>query len=408
MNDLLVSDKDFTASETGGPGSANSGGPGFSRAREALRGSLPDRALTNALTHDRLGGALLFYGPEGVGKWAAAIGLAAALNCDSRDETSALGGDHTWNSAARQIFAGTFPDLHWAAPQPSAKKETEENELSQEFLQQKRADPYRIVRWSRAAGISIDRSRRIKRVLSQMPVPGATRVVIFYQIEKMRPEALDSLLKMIEEPPPRTLFILISDQPESASPTALSRCQRVRFPPLSKEKLTAYLAQASTLDATRRQLVASLAVGSPGRALELADELSPAGSANSEDISSREVSWLTFKALFLESGPVALEALFNALDLRSKAAVGSLVTRWRGYVRDLVLMDHNLEAEITNIDLAPELRRLSGAPGATPRSDRLSSLSNRFVALEVNLRHNVLAPLALADLSFNIRRAFGK
>ncbi len=394
MSDQILSDKDFS--------SGSSGGSGFARAREALRGSLPDRALTNALNHNRLGGAMLFYGPAGVGKWAAALGLAAALNCDSRDETSALGGDHSWNAAARQIFAGTFPDLHWTAPQPSSKKESEEFELSQEFFKQKRIDPYRIVRWSRPTGISIDRSRRIKRLLTQTPAPGATRVVIFYQIEKMRAEALDSLLKMIEEPPSRTVFILVSDQPEAASPTALSRCQRVRFPILSKEELNTYLEQAATLDSRRCQIVASLAGGSAGRALELAEEMSQVGSG---DISSREVSWLTFKALFVEPGPVALEALFSAVDLRSRAAVGSLVARWRGYVRDLVLINHNLEAEITNIDLTSEFRRLSGL---APRNDRLSSLSNRFVALEVNLRQNVQAPLALADLSFAIRRAFGR
>lgn len=395
----MLSDRDLSAFASDNSGS---GGSGFARAREALRGSLSDRALTNALNHDRLGGAMLFYGPAGVGKWAAALGLAAALNCDSRDETSALGGDHSWNAAARQIFAGTFPDLHWAAPQPSSKKETEEFELSQEFFEQKRVDPYRIVRWSKPTGISIDRSRRIKRLLTQTPTPGATRVVIFYQIEKMRAEALDSLLKMIEEPPSRTVFILISDQPEAASPTALSRCQRVRFPALSKEKLNTYLEQAATLDSGRRQLVVSLAAGSPGRALELAEEMSQTGNG---DVSTREVSWLTFKALLVEPGPVALEALFNAVDLRSRAAVGSLVSRWRGYVRDLVMMNHNLEAEIVNIDLISEFHRLSAlAPG----NDRLSSLSNDFVALEVNLRQNVQATLALADLSFAIRRAFGR
>lgn len=407
MSDSILSDTDFFAFEDDGVDSANSGGPGFVRAREALRGSLPDRALTNALNQGRLGGALLFYGPEGVGKWAAALGLAAALNCDSRDETSALGGTHAWNPAARYIFAGTFPELHWAAPQPtpkesSAKREAEEIELAQEFFQQKRIDPYRIVRWSRPAGISIERSRRIKRNLTQTPAPGAIRVVIFYQIEKMKPEALDSLLKMIEEPPPRTVFILISDQPESASPTALSRCHRVRFPALSKEKLNDYLASATTLTPQRRQIVASLAAGSPGRALELADEMSSEGG---EDISSREVSWLTFKALLLEPGPVALEALFNAVDLRNRGAVSTLVGRWRGYVRDLILLSHKLEAEITNVDLTLELGRLSGA---VPGRDQLAGLSDHFTALEVNLRHNVSAPLALTGLSFAIRRAFGK
>ena len=106
MSDLTNSDKDFFAFDAEETDPADSGGPGFSRAREALRGSLPDRALTNALNQGRLGSALLFYGPEGVGKWAAALSLAAALNCETRDETSALGGMHGWNSATRHIFAG--------------------------------------------------------------------------------------------------------------------------------------------------------------------------------------------------------------------------------------------------------------------------------------------------------------
>ncbi|MFQ5607986.1 MAG: hypothetical protein ACE5GA_08570, partial [Candidatus Zixiibacteriota bacterium] len=190
------------ATDTHDPRDARGGGPGYSRARRLLRGSLADQALTNALDHDRLAGALLFYGPSGVGKWAAASLLAAALNCPRRDKDSALGSEHEWNPASRQIFAGSFPDFLWVAPQPSSKNETEEMELANDFFQQKRHEPLKVVRWSRPSRISIERARRIKRRLFQTPAPGVTRVVVFYEIETMAHGAVDSLLKMIEEPPP--------------------------------------------------------------------------------------------------------------------------------------------------------------------------------------------------------------
>lgn len=396
MNELFneFTDSNDSADDAVGADNAHTA---FAEVSQWLQGSTADTALTNAIRADRLGTALLFYGPEGVGLWAAAIALAAFLNCQNRDSATALGGACGDCPACRQIAAHTFADLHLAFPMPSSKKEEEENELREEYLAQKRSEPFAIVSWNRQSGISIDRARAVRRSLSQKAAGGATRVVLFHEVEKMMPSAVDALLRMIEEPPPQTIFILTSSAPAAVAPTALSRCQRLRFPTFSLQRVEEFLRRRVDLAPARLSAAARLAQGSPGRALELAHEFSQ---EEAEQTSDREVSWLTFKAVFVESPAVAVDVLQRSIDLRSRAAVAELVRRWESYLRDLIFLNQGLEESVANADLTAELRRL--APLATAQ-ESLFGLIEAFRRVKINLRRNVMAPLALADLCFALR-----
>ncbi|HSG99460.1 MAG TPA: hypothetical protein VLB27_05395, partial [candidate division Zixibacteria bacterium] len=305
MNELF---EDYTESRdsAGDATHADAAYTALTEVSQWLRGSPADAALTNAIRANRLGTALLFYGPEGVGLWAGAIALAAFLNCRNHDSATALAGACGVCPPCRQIAAYTFADLHLAFPVPSSKKEEEDNELREEYLAQKRSEPFTIITWDRQSGISIDRARAVRRSLSQKASADATRIVLFHEVEKMMPAAVDALLRMIEEPPPQTIFILTSSAPEAVAPTALSRCQRLRFPTLALQRVEEFLRQRVDLAPARLSAAARLAQGSPGRALELAREFSQ---EEAEQTSDREVSWLTFKAVFVESPAVAVDVL---------------------------------------------------------------------------------------------------
>ncbi len=368
--------------------------------------SFPDRALANAIGNNRLGSALLFFGPEGVGKWLGALSLTAYLNCANRDKSdieagakgqTVFGGFCGECPSCHQIFAGTFPDLHLVFPTPPTKKPKEQTEFNTEYFRIKKENPLNAVRWPGNSGISIDRARAVKSKLSRKPNPGAYRVVVFNQVDKMLPQAVDSLLRMIEEPPENTLFALLSSRPEAVVETALSRCQRLRFPALGAQRVSQYLQDSVGLSDSRAGTVARLAQGSPGRALEIANELE---TPEEERTVSREVGWLTLKAIFLESGPSALQVLTRSVDLRNRSAVETLLSLWENYLRDLVLINQGLAEDIANVDLLGDMRKLSAAIVVGPA---LYALFEQFTVSRINLRQHVNAQLALTDLSIAIR-----
>ena len=377
---------------------------------DALIDSFPDRALVNALENERLASALLFFGAEGSGKWLAALSLAAYLNCDNRSDRGAsdssesgtvFGGFCGECPSCKQVFAGTFPDLHLVFPTPTAKSKKEQTEFDTTYLAAKVENPLNVIRWPGNSGISIDRARAVKSKLSRKPNPGAYRVVVFYQVEKMLASAVDSLLRMIEEPPENTLFVLISARPEAVVETALSRCQRLRFPPLSAERISQYLQISLGLGEGRAETVARLAQGSPGRGLEIARDFE---SPEEERVVSREVGWMALKAIFMESGPGALQILTNSVDLRNRSAIETLLTLWENYLRDLLLIQQGLPERVANIDLTADMQKLATGLRAGPA---LYALFDKFNVTRVNLRQHVNAQLALTDLSAAIRAVAG-
>ncbi|MCH9031389.1 MAG: DNA polymerase III subunit delta' [candidate division Zixibacteria bacterium] len=376
--------EDNQESSTRGEGSA-----------DLLFGVLADRALTCAVAQNRIASTYLFYGPEGVGKWKAALRFAQFLNCSRRDIRSALTGACGNCPSCLQITAGTFPDLSLAFPMPSAKNQTEKIENLQYFKESKRANPYRIVSWDKQAGISIETAREIKKELSRTISVGSYRLAIFYQIEKMRAESLDALLRMIEEPPAQTVIILISNQPESLAATISSRCQKVRFSPIPLEKLERYLSEQADVPSKRAKLLARLAQGSPGEAYRL----NQSSDKSDSEYTDRDLSWLCFKTCLLEKPSTALDITMRSLNLNNRSEAEKTLESWSGYLRDLLMVRLGTEDLIINIDRLADLRKLSFGLSL---DSSFYALVDTFTTTSKNLRHNVAAPLAFASLEISL------
>lgn len=189
------------------------------------------RLLRGALERDRLAHAYLFYGPEGAGKGAAARILAMAVNCSA-------GGAGPCRAcySCRKIEADVHPDVQ-------------------------RVDPLR-------GAVGIDQVRRVIRECWRKPVEGRRRTFIFPQAHLITVPAANSLLKVLEEPPAASLFVLLSTNPFALPPTVVSRCQRVPFGRRAEAALAAVLAERGMEGHAR--LLAALSGGSLERALELA------------------------------------------------------------------------------------------------------------------------------------------
>lgn len=186
---------------------------------------------------ERLPHALLLHGGRGIGKRHLAKAFAQLLLC----ETPADGGAPCGQCAGCQLVAAdNHPDLRWLTPAASmpnrddADVNGEDSQVDQsEARSSKGAKPSRE--------IVIDQVRKISEFLSISSHRGGHRVVLLMPAEALNAPASNALLKMLEEPPPGTLFLAVSDQLDAVLPTILSRCVLLRAPSPSRTHALAWL-----------------------------------------------------------------------------------------------------------------------------------------------------------------------
>ena len=197
------------------------------------------RSFERAVRRGRLAHAYLFTGPPGVGKRLFATELAKALLCEDPPPGRFDSCDRC--PACVQIDAGTHPD-YFQAGLPEDKHE-----------------------WP------IDQMRELLRAFALKSARGKGKVAVLDDADDFNEESANAFLKTLEEPPPRSVIILIGTSPDLQLPTILSRCQVVRFAPLP-EPLVVELLQAQGIeDAALARRLARLGGGSPGQARALAD-----------------------------------------------------------------------------------------------------------------------------------------
>lgn len=203
----------------------------------------------SALARGRLSGSFLFVGPAGIGKHTFALKLAQALLCKTRPEADL---DPCGACAAcTQVAADTHPDLLTIAKPPDRA-----------FI------PVQLM-----IG---DKDHRMREGLCHdialKPYMGDRKVAIIDDADFMNAEGANSLLKTLEEPPPRSVLILVGTTPAKQLPTIRSRCRVIRFDPLSEDTVTNLLLQGGhTADSADARRLAQLADGSVGRALQMTD-----------------------------------------------------------------------------------------------------------------------------------------
>ena len=196
---------------------------------------VPVRLLCNFIERRRVPNALLFWGPSGVGKGLTAITFAKALMCpeDGSEALSSL--------TARKIDHGNHPDLHTINP----------------------------VKKSRI--IDVDAIDTLIEFASLHPIEAGRRVFIIHEADRMRAPAQNHLLKTLEEPLGKSVFMLLTEHPQLLLPTIRSRCQRVRFGRLRPETVKEILLRERDIPPERAEALASVAGGQMTRAFDLID-----------------------------------------------------------------------------------------------------------------------------------------
>ena len=168
----------------------------------------PKQTLDKALRSGRMPNSYLFYGQESIGKKFTAIEVCKALNCETLSPVNSCDKCPSCLKIEKRIH----PDLF--------------------ILEPKKSSPT-----AREAILKIDEIRELQKKLLYLPYEGNTKVAIINDAECMNPQAANSFLKTLEEPPTKTLIILIASNPHQLLPTIVSRCQGIRFYPLPNEAI---------------------------------------------------------------------------------------------------------------------------------------------------------------------------
>jgi DNA polymerase III subunit delta' len=274
------------------------------------------KMLRRAVEQGRLSHAFLFKGPMGVGKKTFARTFAAALNCRNPEGSEPCGRC----VSCRKFHSGSHPDFIVVEPE--------------------------------GAAIKINQVRELRKSLAFPPLEAKIRVVLLCEIQTMRREAANSLLKTLEEPPAQTMLILTADEAGGILPTILSRCQSVPFFPLPQKEVAEILAGEAGITAASAATLAAMAEGSLGRArLLLAKDL----------LGLRREIIDTLLRLVPDT-PETIRTLAELAEstARLKGDLSELLALLATWLHDLLLFGHGAPSRIINHDLAstfPAARR---------------------------------------------------
>ena len=223
----------------------------------------------------RVGHALLLYENEGCGALPVALAYVQYLNCMDRKDGDSCG----QCPACRQMSRLVHPDTHFIFPVNSSSKVDVSKPTSESFLGIWRGlvaeNPYfteselyaALGTEGKSGVIAIAEARYILEKLSLSSIEDGYKSVLMWLPEKMNAETANKLLKIVEEPPEKTVFVFITHNPDRVLPTIFSRCQSYRVLPLPKEELASVLTDVFGKDGQAARQQAAISGGSIGVAL---------------------------------------------------------------------------------------------------------------------------------------------
>jgi len=232
--------------------------------------------LTTSVERGRIPHAQLFVGPNGSGTLPMAIAYAQYILCQNQDGEN-TGGVQSCNIKFKHL---AHPDLHFAYPvatNDKVKKHPTANHFAEEWRTFIKENPYgSIFDWYLLLGIEkkqgqigVDEALDVVKKLSLKSYEGGYKVMLIWMANKMNIAASNKLLKLIEEPPEKTVFILITEDEEQLIQTIRSRCQVLHFPPLGEQVIKEAIQKKENISDTEALKIAHQANGDYSKALHL-------------------------------------------------------------------------------------------------------------------------------------------
>lgn len=294
--------------------------------------------LSNAVNNNKVPNAFIFSGIDGTGKEAHAIEFSAFLNCKRVVEKKYPCGDCR---SCLKIRSLNHQEIYLIHPSPPPKNKSESNldpkviEEIHKNYKQKLQNPYHKIKIGNSKTIPIASIRSLKKKLFFSKSDENWSVVIISDAEKLctqRAEAANSLLKILEEPPERTLFILISSNINLLIPTIQSRCQKIYFKEHSNSELKSYAKKHLNLDSLDE--IIDLSMGSIGQLI------------NTNSDTSKHVKEIV--DIFYDNDILNIEKLllsFNKIKKSSNDELIKFLNILKITAKDLCLMNIDIESK---------------------------------------------------------------
>lgn len=318
--------------------------------------------LRSAARGGRVSHAYSFVGPPGVGRFDTAIAFAQLLNCDRVADDDACGQCR----ACTLIAKGQHPDVRVVDVERGLLLHDDAEERKKKI-------------------ISIEQVRALRREVVFPPLEGGWKVYIFVDADQMQIEAGNSLLKVLEEPPPRVVIILLAESTVPMLPTVVSRCQLVRFLLVPASEIEDALIARHHIPKGKARFIAALAGGQLGKAITWA--------TSDDALQMRE---RTLELLQRLEHADALDRMDAAEGLaKEKDTLADLLDIALFWYRDiLVWQESKDESLLINLDCKDVISALAEQVPAQALTMRINAVEEAKEAL----RRNVHPRLALETL----------
>ncbi len=290
--------------------------------------------LESKLAQGRLPHALIFTGPEGVGKRTCALRIAKALQCEKHESPA----------------CGACPQCH-------------------KIEKGLHADVITLTLEADASQIKIEQIRKLRSTLEFEPLEGSAKIYLIDPAERMTAGAANALLKALEEPPPTTYFFLITTNSRELMATIRSRSQTYQFSPVPLEEIR----KAGIVD----ERVVRWSQGSVGRALE----------TDTEELLLEREMLLSFLETVMTARAEGLVDLISAgAELaRSKDDYRDRIRILGVLVSDLMFLEVGMDHRLVNVDIRERLENLK----STVSLDRIVQVGDCLKFIESNLKYYV-------------------
>lgn len=366
--------------------------------------------LTTSVDAGRIAHAQLFIGPEGSGTLPMALAYAQYILCsNSNGENS--GGNDGCNLKFKNF---SHPDLHFAFPVTTSdkvKSKPVSNFYLEEWRQLLEQQPYgNLFDWYNLLGvdnkqgqIGVDEALEIVKSLSLKSYEGGYKVMIIWMAEKMNTPCANKLLKLIEEPPEKTIFILIAEDEEQIINTIRSRCQVLNFPPLAEEAISEALVKNYHIEKSVATKIAHQANGNYNKACDLIYQ-------DSEDIQFEKwfVFWIrsAFKAKGNKSAIHDLISWSEQIAKTGRETQKKFLRFCLNYFRQAMLMNYKA-SELVYIESKSENFQLEKFAPFVHDSNILE-ISDELQDAIYHIERNGNSKIILTDLSIKLTRLLHK
>lgn len=366
--------------------------------------------LTTSVDAGRIAHAQLFVGPEGSGTLPMALAYAQYILCNN------INGENTGGNASCNIKFKNYshPDLHFAFPVTTSDK-IKSKPVSKHYLNEWRQlldqqpygnlfDWYRLLDVENKQGlISVEEASEIVKALTLKAYEGGHKVMIIWMAERMHTSSANKLLKLIEEPPAKTIFILIAEDEGQIISTIRSRCQVLHFPPLAEDVIAKALVAHYQVEESVAAKIAHQSNGNYNKACDLIYH-------DSEDIQFEKwfVFWIrsAFKARGNKSAIHDLISWSEDIAKTGRETQKKFLEFCLNYFRQALLLNYKADELVYLEPKSEDFKLANFAPFV--HDSNIMEITSELQDAMYHIERNGNSKIILTDLSIKLTRLLHK